>query len=101
MLTAVGSIGFRVLHRGTAVGLIYQGAAFARYPLDVFAPWLQRVLVFVVPFAFTAFLPATWYLGREEWQWFALAQPVVGALIMGVGYGLWMQGLKSYRSPGS
>ncbi len=101
VLTTVGSIGFRILHRGTAVGLIYQGAAFARYPLDVFGPWLQKVLIYVVPFAFTAFLPATWYLGRDDWQAWAFAQPVVGAVVMAVGYGLWMHGLKSYRSPGS
>lgn len=101
VLTGVSSAGFRIHHRGTAVGLVYQGAVFNRYPLDVFPAPLQRLLTYVVPFAFTAFYPATWYLGREEWLGYAFAQPLIGAAALAVGVGLWKQGLGSYRSPGN
>jgi len=101
VLTGVSAAGFRVHHRGTAVGLIYQGAVFNRYPLDIFPTALQRLLTYVVPFAFTAFYPATWYLGRPEWWPFVVAQPLVGALSLWLGVRLWKQGLGSYRSPGS
>jgi ABC-2 type transport system permease protein len=101
VLTAVSSVGFRVLHRGTAVGLVYQAAAFNRYPVTIFPRWIQRVLTFVVPFAFTAFFPATFFLGRNEWLGWALVQPLVGLLVLVVGVGIWRRGLRHYRSPGS
>jgi ABC-2 type transport system permease protein len=101
VLTGVSSVGFRIHHRGTAVGLIYQGAVFNRYPIDVFPTGIQRLMTYVVPFAFTAFYPATWYLGRQEWLAHAFAQPLIGVLSLAVGVGLWKRGLLSYRSPGS
>ena len=101
VLTAVSSVGFRVLHRGTAVGLVYQAAAFNRYPLPIFPRWMQRVLTFVVPFAFTAFFPATFFLGRDEWLTWALLQPLVGLLVLAGGVAIWRRGLRHYRSPGS
>ena len=101
VLTAVSSVGFRIHHRGTAVGLVYQGAIFNRYPLDVFPRPMQRLLTFGLPFAFTSFYPATWYLGRTEWLGYAFAQPLVGLAVLVVGVTLWKRGLHSYRSPGS
>lgn len=101
VLTAFSSLGFRVLHRGTAVGLVYQASAFNRYPLDIFARPLQRLLTWVLPFAFVAFFPATWYLGRLEWLPWAMAQPLVGLGVFGLAIALWRRGMRHYRSPGS
>ncbi|MDG1480696.1 MAG: ABC-2 family transporter protein [Myxococcota bacterium] len=101
VLTGVSSAGFRIHHRGTAVGLVYQSAVFNRYPLDIFHQRIQLALTWVVPFAFVAFFPATWYCGRTEWLPFAFAQPVVAAVVLIGGVGLWRRGMLSYRSPGS
>jgi len=101
VLTGVSAVGFRIHHRGTAVGLVYQGSVFNRYPLDIFHPSIQKILTFGVPFGFTAFFPASWYLGRTEWLAYAFAQPIVAALVMVGGYKLWTTGLRSYRSPGT
>lgn len=101
VLTAFSSLGFRILHRGTAVGLVYQATAFNRYPLDLFARPLQRLLTYVVPFAFVAFFPACWLLGRDPWQALGLAQPLVGVVLFAAAWALWHRALRSYRSPGS
>lgn len=101
ILTAFSSLGFRILHRGTAVGLVYQSSAFNRYPLDIFARPIQRLLVWVVPFAFVAFFPATWYLGRPEWLPWVVAQPFVGLGLFLSAWALWNRALRHYRSPGS
>ena len=101
VLTAFSSLGFRILHRGTAVGVIYQASAFNRYPIDLFSRPVQRLLTWVVPFAFVAFFPATWYLGRPAWLPFAAAQPLVGLLLFVGSMALWRRGLRYYRSPGS
>ncbi len=101
VLTGVSAAGFRVHHRGTAVGLVYQSAVFNRYPLDIFHQRIQLVLTWVVPFAFVAFFPATWYCGRTAWLPFAFAQPFVAAAVFIGGVSLWRRGMLSYRSPGS
>jgi ABC-2 type transport system permease protein len=101
VLTLVSAVGFRVHHRGTAIGLVYQGAVFGRYPLDLFHRWLRMLLTWVVPFAFVAFVPATRFLGRPEYATLAAIQPLVGIAVMALGYGVWMRALRSYRSPGS
>lgn len=101
VLTGVSAVGFRLHHRGTAINLVYQASAFARYPLPVFPRSLQRLLTWVLPFAFISFLPATWYLGREEWRAFALAQPLVGLAAGLLGLALWRRGLRDYASTGS
>lgn len=100
-LTLFTCLGFVVHHRGTAIGVVYQASAFNRYPLDIFPRPLQRLLTWVLPFAFIAFFPASWYLGRTEWLTFAAAQPVVGfGLFFGARW-LWDRALGRYRSPGS
>lgn len=101
VLTAFSSLGFRILHRGTAVGVVYQASAFNRYPLDIFPRSVQRMLTWVVPFGFVAFFPATWYLGRSGWLPFAAAQPLVGLLLFVGASWLWRRSLRYYRSPGS
>ena len=101
VLTGVSSAGFRIHHRGTAVGLVYQSAVFNRYPLDIFQQRIQLMLTWVVPFAFVAFFPATWYCGRTEWLPFAFAQPAVAGVVFCGGVALWKRGLLSYRSPGT
>ncbi len=101
VLTAVSSAGFRVHHRGTAVGLVYQGAVFSRYPLDVFHRPLRLLLTFGIPFGFVGYYPATWFFGRGHPPWWALIQPLVGLCCMLGGYALWMRASRGYRSPGS
>lgn len=101
LLTAVSAIGFRIHHRGTAIGLVYQGSVFGRYPIDIYHRWLQVLLTFVVPFGFIAFFPATWLMEREGYRTMALVQPVVGVVLMLAGYHLWMRALQGYRSTGT
>lgn len=101
VLTAISAAGFRVHHRGTAIGLVYQASVFNRYPIVIFPDALQTLLTWVLPFAFVAFFPATWYLDRPEWLGFVAAQPIVGGLLFVGGQWVWRKGLGSYRSPGT
>lgn len=101
VLTGVSSAGFRIHHRGTAVGLVYQASVFNRYPLDIFHLRIQLFLTWIIPFAFVAFFPATWYCGRTEWLSFVVVQPLVAAAAFVIGVTLWKKGMLSYRSPGT
>ena len=82
----------------------YGGAFAAQYPLDVYAGWLQRLLV-IVPLAFVSYLPATWVLDQPDALglpgWAAFAGPVVAAISFVVARSVWRTGIRHYRSTGT
>ena len=101
ILVTVSAVGFRLHHRGTAIGLVHQAAVFGRYPIDLYSRPLQRVLTTVLPLAFIAFFPASFLVGRDTWSTLALAQPVVGlGLFLGAQL-VWRRASRGYRSTGS
>lgn len=101
ILTAISSLGFHLHHRGTAVGLVFQLSTFTRYPIDLFARPLRWLLTFVLPLAFSGFYPAVFFMDRPEWGPYAIAQPFVGMICMGLGYAGWRIGLERYTSSGN
>lgn len=101
LLMAFVSIGLRLHHRGTAVGLVTQFAIFNRYPIDIFARPLRWLITFGLPLAFGGFYPAALYLGRSEWFAYSLATPLVALAAMAFGYGAWRGGLSRWASTGS
>lgn len=101
ILTGVSSMGFHLHHRGTAVGLVFQLSTFTRYPIDLFAAPLRFLLTFALPLGFAGFYPASFVMDRPEWHGYALAQPLVGAAAMALGYGAFRFGLSRYTSSGT
>lgn len=83
----------------------YGGNTFASYPLDIFGPWLRRLLAFVVPLGFVAYLPAVFILDQHD----ALhlpsalhyAEPLVAIAAAAVAGAVWRFSVRHYRSSGS
>lgn len=101
MLTASCAAGFLAHHRGSAVGLVQQTAAFGRYPVEIFPAPLQRVLTSVVPVALLSAVPVAWALGRDAPAALALTQPLLGGVALAGAVALWRRGLRRYTSAGS
>ncbi|MBW2253734.1 MAG: ABC-2 family transporter protein, partial [Deltaproteobacteria bacterium] len=98
LLTAAAALGFWFHHQGTAVGLLSQFSGFAHYPLEVLPrPWAILVTT-ALPFAFTGFLPATFYMDRPEWAPLVVLQPLIGISLFAAGYGFWRVSLRRYES---
>lgn len=58
------SLAFWMRRSMSLLYLAYMFSNLARYPLDVFGSALRRLLVYGLPFAFTASIPAGLFLGR-------------------------------------
>ncbi len=101
VLTTVCSAGFHLHHRGTAVGLVFQLSTFTRYPIDLFVAPLRLLLTWVLPLGFAGFYPASFFIGRPDWQVYALAQPLIGLVSLAVGYAAFRFGLSRYASTGT
>jgi len=80
---------------------VYNVIRFSRYPVTIFNPLARMILTFVLPFAWVAFYPATWFVGTGEFRHFALLTPVVGTAVFALGYTVWRLGIRRYSSTGS
>jgi ABC-2 type transport system permease protein len=83
----------------------YGGNTFASYPLDVFGPWLRRLLAFVIPLGFVAYEPAVYIIGKPDalhlTAWLRVAEPLVALAIALVAGVVWQFSVAHYRSTGS
>ncbi|MBD3220096.1 ABC transporter permease [bacterium] len=80
---------------------IYNVIRFARYPLTIYGKGVQIFLMFVLPFAWVAYMPATWFVGDAEQTRWALLTPLVAVLFGGLAMMVWRAGLRRYESTGN
>jgi len=80
---------------------VYNVIRFSRYPITIFSPLVRFFLTFVLPFAWVAFFPSTYFIASEEFQHVSLFTPVVGIAIFVLAYFIWSRGLQRYASTGS
>jgi ABC-2 type transport system permease protein len=83
----------------------YGGNTMTSYPLNIFGPWLRRLLAFAVPLAFVTYFPGLYILDKPDPLGFPTAfqflAPVVTALYLFVTAHLWRTSVRHYRSTGS
>ncbi|GIF14148.1 ABC transporter permease [Actinoplanes teichomyceticus] len=74
------------------------------YPLSIFGSGVQRVLTYVWPIAFVAFLPASVVLGRTGQlavpATLGYATPAVGVVLFTLAYRFWRRQLRGYQGVG-
>jgi ABC-2 type transport system permease protein len=83
----------------------YGGNTMTSYPLNIFGPWLRRLLAFAVPLAFVTYFPGLYLLDKPDPlgfpTTFQFLAPVVTTLYVGVTAYLWRTSVRHYRSTGS
>lgn len=83
----------------------YGGNFLAQYPVNIFGSWLRRLVIYLIPLAFTAYFPALYILGKEDALGFPrglqFASPAVAATTGLAGWALWRIAVRRYRSVGS
>jgi ABC-2 type transport system permease protein len=83
----------------------YGGNLFTQYPLDVFGPWLRRVLAYAVPTAFVTYFPSLYVLDKPDpafaLHWMRYASPFVSVALAGTAVFTWRIAVRHYRSTGS
>jgi len=83
----------------------YGGSLATSYPIDILGTWLRRILTFLVPLAFVAYVPAARMVGRDEPLGLpsgsAWATPLVGLASVLVARAVWTLAVRHHRSTGS
>lgn len=88
-----------------ASAFTYGGQTIAQYPMDVFAGWLRRFALFVVPVAAVAYLPALFVLDVPNVMnlptVIQLGGPVIALVAALLARQLWRIALRHHRSTGT
>lgn len=72
---------------------------FSRYPLSIFPSWLRTLLTWVIPYGFVGYYQVSLLLRpHSELVWLV---PLVGGLVAGFSYLVWLKGLERYQGTGS
>lgn len=98
MLTCVS---FWVEDRVGIIPPVFNMLAFGRYPLNIYSPFIQFLLSWVIPFAFASFYPSTVLLKHAEYQSYVLLLPVVTLVFLTGAILLWNRGVANYSSTGT
>lgn len=85
--------------------IFFNSRRFAGYPLSFYPDIIQKLLIFVIPFAFVSYFPAQFYLNKPDinmfWNGCLYLTPVVGAAMFIAVYMFWKFGLRHYSSAGN
>jgi ABC-2 type transport system permease protein len=103
---ALATIAFLLIDSGEAVNAFTNGGNFiAQYPINIFGPWLRRLVVFVIPVSFVAYFPALFVLDKEDPLGLPTAlqyaSPFVAVLVCIPSGLLWRAAVRRYRSVGA
>ncbi len=85
--------------------IFFNSRRFAGYPISFYPAIIQKMLIFIVPFAFVSYFPALYFLQKPEmkmfWNGYLYFTPVVGIIMFGVVYVFWKIGVRNYSSSGN
>ena len=85
--------------------IFFNSRRFAGYPISFYPGLIQKMLIFVVPFAFVSYFPAQFFLRKPDmnlfWSGYLYLTPVVGVIMFVLVYRFWLFGLKHYSSTGN
>lgn len=99
--TVTAAIAFWVKRSGQITHVVYMTNEFSKYPVTIYNSFIRNIITYILPFAFTAFYPASYFLTGENIL-FNIGMPVVMSLIlMTIAVFVWNKGISAYESAGS
>lgn len=95
------SFAFKMKRSGNLLYVVYMTSDFSRYPVTIYNEFIKTVVTYIIPFAFTAFYPASYLLTGQSPLFCIGLTVAMGAFWMILGRVFWNIGLRFYESAGS
>ena len=99
--TATAAIAFWTKKSGNITYMFYMVNDFAKYPVGIYNRAIQTIITYIVPFAFTAFYPAYFFLTGENPLFNIGMTVIISVILMSIGIIIWNRGIKAYESAGA
>ena len=95
------SLAFWVKMSGPFLQVAYEMADFAKYPTEIYAKLVRFIITWVIPFAFVAYLPASYFLmGRGALETIGV-ECGIAVVFWIIAYSLFQYGTTKYESAGN
>lgn len=95
------AISFWTKASGHITHMVYMTNDFSKYPVTIYNRAVRTIITYVVPFAFTAYYPASCFLTGEDPLFCIGGTVVAGTVLLAIALFVWNRGLKAYESAGS
>lgn len=96
------SFAFWIKISGPVLYTAYQLADFAKYPTEIYAKGVRFIITWVIPFAFVAYLPASFFLNPDMSAWSTIVvECIIAVVAFAIAYGVFCIGTKAYESAGN
>jgi ABC-2 type transport system permease protein len=85
--------------------LFWNVRKFAGYPVSIFPPFIQKILIYILPFAFVNYFPSQFFFRKPDMSqypaYFLYLSPLVAVVMFSLVFLLWKFSLKQYTSTGT
>ncbi len=85
--------------------MFFNARRISGYPISFYPGMIQKMIMFVIPFAFVNYFPAQYFLKKPEmlmfWNGYPYLTPLVAAIMFVLVYFFWKQGVRRYSSTGT
>lgn len=83
------------------LNIVYMFSDFAKYPNSIYSKGIQIFLSFIIPFSFTAFIPAAYFLNKATLFYSVIGTVLAAIITSTIAYKTWLAGIKVYESAGN
>ncbi|WBW98399.1 ABC transporter permease [Oceanirhabdus sp. W0125-5] len=97
----IASLAFWMKQTMHLLFMVYSFSDFAKYPNNIYSKAIQGVITFIIPFAFTAFIPASYFLNKSSIYLGIFGTVGVAIATFVIAYSTWCIGVKNYESAGN
>lgn len=95
------SLAFWIKNSMPVMNIAYNISDFAKYPNKIYSKFIQAFITIIIPFAFTAFIPASYFTGQTSLTLALLGTIGVAIISAIIAYSTWLYGIKAYESAGN
>lgn len=95
------SFAFWIKESITILNIVYMFSDFTKYPTSIYSKGVQIILNFIIPFAFTAFIPASYFLNKSSFVYAVIGTCIVAIISFAIAYATWLKGIGAYESSGN
>lgn len=94
------SLAFWKVKSGNILKVVYMMSDFNKYPISIYHIFIRNLLTYCIPFAFTAYYPIMYVLGRADFAHTFIPCVFVVCIMVVIASFTWTCGVNSYESAG-
>lgn len=80
---------------------VFNLSEFSKYPISIYNKGIRIILTWIIPYGFTAFYPAAFFIDHSGFYYVAIWTPVVAIVSCIIAYLFWLKGLRAFTSTGN